>query len=182
MTLLEATKAVQVPAGTPAPETAIDPTEGSKIDQIRAGFRINSMQMADATPGRPVEVMWVDDKWDSFIVDPSFRKTAVITRRLFDAAFVHRETTFSSKEEMHNFRIHQRLLLMGQEVEHWYFEFGFVIPNSTNTWQNVIEAAGPGKMIPPEVLHGNLCVETLFCEGEEIIGKATVDILIEELQ
>jgi retinal rod rhodopsin-sensitive cGMP 3',5'-cyclic phosphodiesterase subunit delta len=35
-------------------------------------------------------------------------------------------------------------------IEEWFFDFGFVIPNSTNTWQQVIEA-DEGNMIPAEV-------------------------------
>jgi retinal rod rhodopsin-sensitive cGMP 3',5'-cyclic phosphodiesterase subunit delta len=34
----------------------------------------------------------------------------------------------------------------------WYFEFGFVIPDSTNTWQSVIEAAPESQMMPANVL------------------------------
>lgn len=34
----------------------------------------------------------------------------------------------------------------------WYFEFGFVIPNSTNTWQSLIEAAPESQMMPANVL------------------------------
>ena len=34
----------------------------------------------------------------------------------------------------------------------WYFEFGFVIPDSTNTWQSIIEAAPEGQMMPANVL------------------------------
>lgn len=34
----------------------------------------------------------------------------------------------------------------------WFFEFGFVIPDSTNTWQSVIEAAPEGQMMPASAL------------------------------
>lgn len=34
----------------------------------------------------------------------------------------------------------------------WYFDFGFVIPGSTNTWQSVIEAAAESQMMPASVL------------------------------
>jgi retinal rod rhodopsin-sensitive cGMP 3',5'-cyclic phosphodiesterase subunit delta len=34
----------------------------------------------------------------------------------------------------------------------WYFEFGFVIPDSTNTWQSIIEAAPENMMMPANVL------------------------------
>jgi retinal rod rhodopsin-sensitive cGMP 3',5'-cyclic phosphodiesterase subunit delta len=34
----------------------------------------------------------------------------------------------------------------------WYFEFGFVIPGSTNSWQSLIEAAPESQMIPASLL------------------------------
>ena len=34
----------------------------------------------------------------------------------------------------------------------WAFNFGFVIPGSTNTWQSTIEAADTNKMIPANLL------------------------------
>ena len=37
-------------------------------------------------------------------------------------------------------------------VAEWYFEFGFVIPDSTNTWQSIIEAAPESQMMPANVL------------------------------
>lgn len=37
-------------------------------------------------------------------------------------------------------------------VAEWFFEFGFVIPNSTNTWQSLIEAAPESQMMPANVL------------------------------
>lgn len=36
--------------------------------------------------------------------------------------------------------------------QEWFFEFGFVIPNSTNTWQSLIEAAPESQMMPANVL------------------------------
>lgn len=37
-------------------------------------------------------------------------------------------------------------------IAEWFFEFGFVIPGSTNTWQSVIEAAPESQMMPANVL------------------------------
>lgn len=37
-------------------------------------------------------------------------------------------------------------------LEEWFFEFGTVIPNSTNTWQSLIEAAPESQMMPAQVL------------------------------
>ena len=57
----------------------------------------------------------------------------------------------SQVELIDKFRLEQRIFLHGQCIEEWLFDFGFVIPNSTNTWQQVIEA-DEGNMIPAEVL------------------------------
>ena len=42
---------------------------------------------------------------------------------------------------MKNFRLEQRVFFQGQCIEEWKFEFGFVIPGSTNSWQQTIEGA-----------------------------------------
>ena len=52
--------------------------------------------------------------------------------------------------------------LHGQAVEEFGFEFGFVMPNSTNSWEQVIDAE-EGQVMPAEVLSGNLIVDTYFC-------------------
>lgn len=43
------------------------------------------------------------------------------------------------------------LLFLFMSIE-WYFDFGFVIPSSTNTWQSLIEAAPESQMMPANVL------------------------------
>eukprot|EP00351_Strombidinopsis_sp_SopsisLIS2011_P003225 CAMPEP_0116877368 /NCGR_PEP_ID=MMETSP0463-20121206/9158_1 /TAXON_ID=181622 /ORGANISM="Strombidinopsis sp, Strain SopsisLIS2011" /LENGTH=57 /DNA_ID=CAMNT_0004524599 /DNA_START=322 /DNA_END=495 /DNA_ORIENTATION=- len=57
------------------------------------------------------------------------------------------------------------MTLHGQEVENLFYEFGFVIPGSTNTWDQVIEV-DVGQVMPAEVLSGNLVVNTYFLTGE----------------
>ena len=44
-------------------------------------------------------------------------------------------------------------------MEEWRFHFGFVIPNSTNTWQQTIEAAEESKMLPAAALDGNVFID-----------------------
>jgi hypothetical protein len=51
--------------------------------------------------------------------------------------------------------IYQSLALF---VTEWFFEFGFVIPGSTNTWQQTIEAADENSMLPASMLR---CVNSL---------------------
>ncbi len=127
MGFLKAKKTVQFPeegaVSEEIPKKELTEEELAHIEAIRDGFEIKEMRMADATPGRPVQVLWVDDEWEGFVTHQE-RHTAVIPAQLFSASFVQREMTFKSVAEMHNFRIHQRVKMMGQEIEHWYFEFG----------------------------------------------------------
>ena len=64
---------------------------------------------------------------------------------------VSREINFSSIEPMEKFRLEQKVLFKGRCLEEWNFDFGFVIPNSTNTWQSLIEAAPESQMMPAKV-------------------------------
>ena len=63
------------------------------------------------------------------------------------------------------------MCLMGQEIENLYFKFGFVMPNSENTWDQIIYA-DTENMLPAEMLSGNLVVETLFISGETIVHRS----------
>ena len=111
-----------------------------------------------------------------------------------------REINFTSREQMTAFRLVQRVLLHGNAFEQWNFEFGFVIANSTNSWQQVmglrrtppprscmtpthfpipppsqvIEAAD--EMLPAEVLNGNVVIETSFYDGDLLVGQSHVRI------
>ena len=87
---------------------------------------------------------------------------------------VSREVNFSSEQKMEHFRLEQRVLLHDQPFEEWKFQFGFVMPASTNSWQQVIEAAD--EMMPAEVLNGNVVIETSFFDGDMLIAKCRVRI------
>lgn len=67
-------------------------------------------------------------------------------------------------------------LFKGKCLEEWFFEFGFVIPGSTNTWQSVIEAAPESQMMPANVLTGNVIIETHFFDGDLLVSKSKVKI------
>jgi len=54
------------------------------------------------------------------------------------------------------------------------FHFGFVIPRSTNTWENIIEVADTPD--DPDLLSGNLVCVTEFYEGEEMISRSMIRI------
>lgn len=58
----------------------------------------------------------------------------------------------------------------------WNFQFGFVMPGSTNSWQSVIEAAPEAQMMPASVLTGNIVIETRFFDGDELVSTSRVRI------
>lgn len=72
---------------------------------------------------------------------------------------------FTSQHLIPDLRLKQRFYLRGQVIEEWNFKFGFVMPNSTNTWDNII-VADPHPY-PPELLSGNVVISTLFYNGSE---------------
>ena len=85
-----------------------------------------------------------------------------------------REINFSSVEPMEKFRLEQKVLFKGRCLEEWNFDFGFVIPNSTNTWQSLIEAAPESQMMPAKVLNGNVVIETMFFDGDLLVSTSKV--------
>eukprot|EP00164_Ancoracysta_twista_P001004 GFYU01001311.1.p1 GENE.GFYU01001311.1~~GFYU01001311.1.p1 ORF type:complete len:151 (-),score=36.12 GFYU01001311.1:202-654(-) len=137
---------------------------------ILDGFRINWMNMGNADTGK---VMWVEENWPT---DSDQELQAHLPKELLKCNAVSREINFSSAELLNNFHLVQRVVLHGQVIEEWGFEFGFVIPGSTNTWQNCIESAGEANMIPAEVLSGNLVIETCFYDGDMLVNETHVRI------
>jgi retinal rod rhodopsin-sensitive cGMP 3',5'-cyclic phosphodiesterase subunit delta len=83
-----------------------------------------------------------------------------------------RMIVFSSKEPVEKMSLIQKMYLHGQLVETLLFEFGFVIPNSTNSWEQTI-VADEGNVMPAEILSGNLTCETLFYSHGVPIHKSS---------
>ena len=74
---------------------------------------------------------------------------------------ISREINFTTEREITNFVLKQNVMLHGHCVEEWNFSFGFMMPNSTNSWQQIIKSAGKGKMRKPESLN-NVIIHTSF--------------------
>ena len=68
---------------------------------------------------------------------------------------------------------------MGSVIEEWDFKFGFVMPGSTNNWENIIDAAEKEDMLPADVLSGNMVVETLFFSKDDIICSNKMTVVYE---
>ncbi|CAE7900123.1 PDE6D [Symbiodinium necroappetens] len=132
--------------------------DSSHVQSIREGFRINWMNMRDALTG---QVMWESGEWDCGLDELE----AQVPREILSCRQVSRELNFSSVEVLTSLRLVQSVIFKGEPLEEWNFHFGFVIPNSTNTWQQTIEAAEEEEMLPAELLSGNVIIETTFLDG-----------------
>lgn len=129
-----------------------------KFKRIKDGLKINKIQMKDGVTG---QVFWECGHWDL----ESMSHTANISKELLGSKIIVRNVNFSSAEKVENLELVQRFYLMGDLLEFSKFKFGFVIPGSTNDWEQIIEAKEDG-VLPADVLSGKLKVETLFmCEG-----------------
>ncbi|MBO6138323.1 MAG: hypothetical protein J6O71_06895, partial [Lachnospiraceae bacterium] len=81
-----------------------------------------------------------------------------------------RNVNFSSEEKIEDLELIQNFYLMGELFESSRFKFGFVIPGSTNDWEQIMIAKEDG-VLPAEVLSGKLQVETLFLVQGNILYK-----------
>lgn len=129
-------------------------------------FLSNWMILRDADTGK---VIWQENKDFSA---PGEEHEARVPLKILDLRAVSREINFSTIEEITNFRLDQKVirrvmlihlstkitpipfqvLFKGRIMEEWFFEMGFVAPNTTNTWQSTIEAAPESQMMPAKVL------------------------------
>lgn len=139
------------------------------------GFRINAMNMRDATNGA---LKWDSGLWSTEMWERELE--ARIPADILACPAVSREINFTSALSMEKFRLEQRIFFQGVCMEEWFFDFGFVIPGSTNTWQNTIEAAGGDQMLPAPMLSGNVTIETTFYDGETYLAKCLVRVFYVE--
>ncbi|CEF60368.1 Retinal rod rhodopsin-sensitive cGMP 3',5'-cyclic phosphodiesterase subunit delta [Strongyloides ratti] len=138
------------------------------LPEMMNGFKLNWMNLRDAENGR---ILWqsTDD-----MADPSKEHTAKIPKSILKCKTVSREINFTSEEKIEKFRLEQKVFLKDNIIEEWFFDFGFVIPQSTNTWQNVIEAAPEGQMLPAVLLNGNVVIETSFYDDDQLVSTSRV--------
>ncbi|CAH8643636.1 unnamed protein product [Schistosoma mattheei] len=141
-----------------------------KSESILKGFKLNWMNLRDADSGK---ILW--QSTDDFSV-PDIEHEAHVPRKILKCKSVSREINFSSKEQLENFWLEQEVFLRDQSIENWSFEFGFVIPGSTNTWQSLIQSDSADRMIPAKVLSGNVVIVTHFYDGDLLVSKSKVRI------
>jgi len=144
-----------------------DPRARAVLD----GFRLKYMCMRDAVSGA---MMWESAEWDESMF--YHEQEAHVPRSILSCAAVSREIKFSSRELMEDFRLEQRVFFQGVCLEEWRFRFGFVIPGSTNTWQQTIEAADEADMLPADLISGKITIESSFFDGDLLVSKSLVRV------
>ncbi|GJQ81335.1 putative GMP-PDE, delta subunit [Trypoxylus dichotomus] len=140
----------------------------NRAEEILRGFQVNWICLKDADGGT---VFWQGSDDLSL---PDIEHQAKVPKNILQCRAVSREFNFSSKESMEKFRLEQKVLFKGRCLEEWYFEFGFVTAESTNTWQSVMEAAPESQMMPASVLNGNIVIETKFFDDDLLITTSRV--------
>ncbi|XP_029039047.1 prenyl-binding protein isoform X2 [Osmia lignaria lignaria] len=126
------------------------------------------MIVRDADKGK---ILWQANE-DLFV--PDVEHEVRVPKKILKCRAVSREINFSSAEPMERFRLEQKVLFKGRCLEEWFFEFGFVIRNSTNSWQSLIEAAPESQMMPANVLNGNVVIETKFFDDDLLVSTSRV--------
>lgn len=149
----------------------IEIANSSWAKKVCKGLIINHMNMRCAETGR---LMWQSDEWGEDIY--RVEQKARLPKDILKCSAVSREINFSSAEEITKFRLEQRVFLEGSCIEEWIFNFGYVIPGSTNTWQQTIESAEPENMLDPEMINGKLTIETAFYDNQLPIAKTVYRI------
>ena len=139
-----------------------------ELIKLKQGFRVNYMQMKNGDTG---EIMWQVNSWD---LEKQYH-TENITKELLKCKKVIRDVNFSSEEKMENLELIQNFYLMGELIETTKFKFGFVIPGSTNDWEQIMIAREDG-VLPAEVLSGKLLVETIFLVEGKLLFKNTIHV------
>lgn len=151
----------------PGQSLTVEPMAGGSSNKD-VKFKVNWMVLREADTGK---ILWhsVDD-----LSRPDTEHEARVPKKILKCRAISREINFSSTEQLEKFRLEQKVLFKGQCLEEWLFEFGFVIPMSTNTWQSIIEAAPESQMMPANVLNGNVVIETRFFDGDKLLTTSTV--------
>jgi len=149
-------------------------SDDPRAKNIMDGFKLNYMNLRDAETGT---ILWESKNWSDDMFEQE--RSAHVPKSILKCKAVSREINFSSTEVMNHFHLQQRVYFQGICMEEWEFNFGFVIPNSTNTWQSTIEAADESQMMPPEILSGNVYIETNFYDGDLFVSRSTVCIYYE---
>mmetsp|Transcript_11885 Transcript_11885/g.18016 ORF Transcript_11885/g.18016 Transcript_11885/m.18016 type:complete len:201 (+) Transcript_11885:173-775(+) len=174
-----------------------------KQSRFKESFRINSTTMKD---GETRELLWEykstkENEWQwkvdnnevpvgGEIKDGKEKSVLELEARLpaniLQRNVVSREINFSSKNEIKNLRLIQCVKLNDAIIEEWNFRFGFVVPGSTNAWEQQIQSAtktktesddpSPSPPMDAKFLSGNVTIDTYFYDGDDLMATKCMRI------
>lgn len=150
-------------------------SDNERIRSIIDGFNIISMEMKDSN--NPSNILWKSTNEFINLHNQSCNDTIDIKLpcSILSYKSINRCMTFSSVQLIHKFHIIQHIELYNQLIEQWNFTFGFVIPNSTNTWDNCIEASDSG-VVNAQQLSGNLVINTFFYDDQQLVSNFKIRV------
>ena len=138
---------------------------------ILSGFKLISLTVKNADTGKKV---WKSENWGPEVFTTV--KEAHFPKSMLTFSGVGREIVFRTKQAIKDFRISQDIVVHGKKIEQWDYTFGFVMPDSENSWETIVQAAGEGKMLPAEYLSGNMYILTNFYSGNLLISRSVVRV------
>lgn len=97
---------------------------------------------------------------------PEVENEAPVLKKTLKLKAVCPEVTLSSAEQMEKFFLEQKVYFKGKCLEKRIFKFGFVVPNSTITWQSQI--------MPTSALNGSAFRERTFFDNSLLVGTSRV--------
>ena len=130
------------------------------------------MSIRDGVSGR---LEWEYSDWPS-LADQSQRPLVIsLPKRILSLSVVSREVVFSSEHELTRLRLIQTVTYDDSPVEEWTFAFGFVMPNSVNSWQSTVSADDTGTLTP-DVLNGHTHIITAFYDGDNMVYQNKISL------
>ncbi|CAD8180543.1 unnamed protein product [Paramecium octaurelia] len=140
-----------------------------EVQKIKDGFQIQKVIMKDS---ETQQVYWdsSSEKITQDIMD------ITLDPKIITSKAATRSIQFSTKEKLQDLILIQDAYLHDQKIEHFVFKFGFVMPETVNTWDSTIVNRPPEQMLSKEIQSGNLIVDIQMFEQDHLIFNVKVRI------
>ena len=134
------------------------------LNKIKRGFKINNILLKDSKG----EIIWQN----SFNLTEKIGKQD-LPKEILDYKVITMEINFSSELDIDNLELVQDFYYDDKLIDSSRFSFGFVMPNSTNNWEQIIEVDPNLKILIEEngIKRGNLVANSIFFTKTNIISK-----------
>ena len=145
-------------------KVSIEEASSSPVEKTEAAlFKICSIKMSNEKKETLWETGTLNNNDEEVIVH--------LPSSILQEPVIVREIKFSTGDEaIEKLRLTQNIRLHGNLVEQWDFSFGFCIPFSTNTWEQMIIA--DENTMDPSILSGNVTIETTFYNENVVLSSS----------